>query len=113
MPNVMIIQGKVENIWDDEDFARMLREKLGDDAERYFRSACDREAIIEEALDECKDFTQYCGGECSKTEEIQEHYERILHDVQDELTDWDFDDSTKKELERKRDALWKRINSEL
>ena len=36
MPDAMIIQGKVEYIWTDEDFARMLRDKLGDDAERYF-----------------------------------------------------------------------------
>ena len=34
---VMIIQGKVENIRDKEDFARMLGEKLGSDAELYFR----------------------------------------------------------------------------
>lgn len=112
MPNVMIIQGKVENIWDNEDFARMLRDRLGDDAEQYFRDQCDREAMLAEtSIDDVLEYV--CFGECQKLDELQEHYERILHDVQDELVDWDFNDSTKKELEQKRDALWKKINSEL
>lgn len=38
---VMMIQGKVENIFDNEDFARMLGERLGSDAERYFRDETD------------------------------------------------------------------------
>lgn len=109
MPNVMIIQGRVENIWDDEDFARMLRDRLGDDAEQYFRERCDPEAL----LAEIDDFLPYCTGECQKIEEWQEHYTRILHDVKDELEEWDFDDATKKQLQQKRDALWKKINSEL
>ena len=109
MPNVMIIQGKVENIWDDEDFARMLRDKLGDDAEQYFRNACDPDVFLESV----KSVREYCVGECEETERIQEHYERILHDVRDELDEWDFDGATKKQLQAKKDALWKRINSEL
>ena len=52
MPNVMIIQGKVENIWDDEDFARMLRDRLGDDAERYFREHSDLDYALRDVTDE-------------------------------------------------------------
>lgn len=107
--SVLLIDGKVENIWDNEDFARMLRDKLGDDAEQYFRDACNPDVLLEDV----KDFEPFCGGECDETMRIQERYERILHDVQDDLEAWDFDSSTKRELQSKRDLLWKRIDSEL
>ena len=47
----LLINGKIENIHDGNDFARMLGEKLGDDAERYFREnwliydSCDPENL--------------------------------------------------------------------
>lgn len=83
MPNVMIIQGKVENIWDDEDFARMLRDKLGDDAERYFREHSNLDYALRDVTDE--QILQYCTGECSKVEEAIEHWTGVLGAMKDEL----------------------------
>jgi len=39
MPHVLLIQDKPETIWDNEQFARMLDEKLGSDAADFFRDA--------------------------------------------------------------------------
>ena len=83
MPNVMIIQGKVENIWDDEDFARMLRDKLGDDAERYFREHSNLDYALRDVTDE--QILQYCTGECSKVEEAIEHWTGVLGAMKDVL----------------------------
>ena len=35
----IIVQGRLENMSDHEDFTRLLREKLGEDAADYFRDA--------------------------------------------------------------------------
>ena len=64
---VMIIQGKVENVFDNEDFARMLREKLGSDAEQYFRDQTDPEVVLED----------YDTGES--------HYLNLLDEIEEEL----------------------------
>ena len=64
---VMIIQGKVENVFDNEDFARMLREKLGSDAEQYFREQTDPEVVLED----------YDTGES--------HYLNLLDEIEEEL----------------------------
>ena len=64
---VMIIQGKVENVFDNEDFAQMLREKLGSDAEQYFREQTDPEAVLED----------YDTGES--------HYLNLLDEIEEEL----------------------------
>ena len=81
---VMMIQGKVENIFDNEDFARMLRDRLGDDAERYFREQTDPEVLA----DGLYDLTDseilkkgYCSGECDKVQGTQEHYENLLKEI--------------------------------
>ena len=64
---VMMIQGKVENVFDNEDFAQMLREKLGSDAEQYFREQTDPEAVLED----------YDTGES--------HYLNLLDEIEEEL----------------------------
>ena len=81
---VMMIQGKVENIFDNEDFARMLRERLGEDAERYFREQIDPDVVMEgiSKLDDSEILNRgYCSGECDKVQGTQEHFERILDDI--------------------------------
>jgi hypothetical protein len=107
MPSVMTIQGKVENIWDDEDFARMLRDRLGDDAERYFRDSLsyhDRNP---------SEFGYPCSGECDKVYELQEHYEQLLKETRYEIASWKTRKWTKDELDSKRAQLIQKIDSEL
>lgn len=81
---IMMIQGKVENIFDNEDFARMLRDKLGDDAERYFREQTDPEVLADGLydLDDSEILKKgYCSGECDKVQGTQEHYENLLKEI--------------------------------
>ena len=35
----IIVQGRLENMSDHEDFVQLLREKLGEGADNYFRNA--------------------------------------------------------------------------
>lgn len=110
MAKVLLIQGKVENIFDDEDFARTLRDRLGDDVELYFRERIDPENILGDLNP-----LEYCPGECEETEKIQERYESILHDVQERLEDLSVDlmDQTKRETQKQINQLVNKINSEL
>ena len=39
MAETLMIQGKAETIFDDRDFAELLRTRLGSDAEDYFNRA--------------------------------------------------------------------------
>lgn len=55
-------------------FEWILEEKLGRDAADYFRN------LLEEA-----NVKDQCGGECDKTYEIHEHYQRVIGDVVEEL----------------------------
>lgn len=83
MPNTMIIQGKVETIFDDEDFARIIGERLGYDAEQYFRDHWSIDYVLRDITDE--QILEYCSGECSKVEEAIEYWTGALHEVQEEL----------------------------
>ena len=60
-----------------ERFAWMLEEKLGEDAAAYFRG------MVEKL---CFD-PNLCPGECDHTYKLQEHYQRIIRDALDSLTD--------------------------
>ena len=83
MAETMMIQGKVETIWDDQDFARMLREKLGSDAEDYFNRALDPEALYDAVYEKFSaDPLKYCSGECTKTYELQQFYEDKLKEIE-------------------------------
>lgn len=110
MAEVMLIQGKAENIFDDEDFARMLRDRLGDDAERYYRKRIAPESILGSLNP-----LEYCPGECDETMKIQERYESILHEVQEQLEDLSVNmmDQTKLETQKQINQLAKKINREL
>ena len=91
---VMMIQGKVENIFDKEDFARMLGERLGSDAERYFRDETDLGVLLDD-LDEVV-FIEHCGGDCSKVTEIEEEKDDLSNKM----------DNLQSFLDRVRDKLY-------
>lgn len=110
MPSILMIQKKPVTIWGNDDFAVTLRETLGDDAERFFREALAAKAT--EAPDYNNPY-KYCLGECDKVFETQEHYENILHEVQDYLMAWPVLRETKQQLMQRRDYLLSMINHKL
>jgi len=79
---VMMIQGKVENIFDNEDFARMLGERLGSEAEQYFREQTDPAVVLDEMGE--VEFYEYCEGDCSKMDELEDE-KNALEEERDEL----------------------------
>ena len=79
---VMMIQGKVENIFDNEDFARMLGERLGSEAEQYFREQTDP-AVVLDGLDDAE-FYEYCEGDCDKMDVLADE-RNALEEERDEL----------------------------
>ena len=81
-----MIQGKPENAFDRYDFARMLDDKLGQDAGDYCRDLIGD--LREEILDDVeKDPTKYCLGECDNLFRLQEHYQRAIQDALNLLYD--------------------------
>ena len=69
-----------ETVFDDEQFARLLDERLGYDAAQYFRDATDVEFLKENMrlTDEQILNDGWCSGECDKVQRTQEHYENLL-----------------------------------
>lgn len=105
MPYVLLIQDKPQTIWDNEQFARMLDEKLGSDAADFFRDAL-HDANTNPDI-------QLCPGECDKLYETQEHWERVVQDACDEMSSWDIRKLTKDKLIGLRDQLVEHLRSEL
>lgn len=115
MTETLVISGKTETIFDEADFARILYERLGSDAERYFLDRTDREAIGDDIVAELTSddaIEHICGGECDRTQEIQREYEQILHEVQDMLEEIDFT-AKKSDIEKQCKGIWEKINSVL
>ena len=83
MPSVLMIQGKPETIFDNEQFARLLDEKLGCDAAEYFRAALEdqREILMDEMR---KAPLNFCTGECDRVYDTQRHYQDVLRDILDD-----------------------------
>lgn len=82
MPHVLMIKGekRPETIFTDEQFARLLDERLGYDAAEYFRER--GKNLKEEIWDEfAKDPLWYCTGECDKVYDVQEQFESKLDSV--------------------------------
>ena len=78
----MMIQGKVETIYDNRDFARMLYEKLGSDAENYFLQQTDPDTVLDDLdLTDDEILLKWCSGECDKVQSTQEHYQSILTEI--------------------------------
>lgn len=84
MPAVLMIKGDKhpETIFDNEQFARLLDERLGYDAAEYFRDAVSPDSILAK-LDLSDDdiLEGYCSGECDKVQGTQEHYENLLKEI--------------------------------
>lgn len=93
----MTIQDKHETVYGNEGFAKMLREKLGDDACSYFLNALDSKPD--------------CSGECDVVYSLQEAYDALLHELKDELEAWDIRKLTKAELVKKRYELCGKIEA--
>lgn len=97
----LLIKDKPVFIRSNYDFAEMLEEKLGFEVAQFYRNS-----VAEAEKPQCL-------GECDATYRIQEHYERVLRDVQDELTSWKVKKLTKEEICNKRDQLSSMIEKEL
>jgi len=84
MPTVLMIKGqkRPETIFDNEQFARLLDERLGYDAAEYFRDEIDPKSILNqmELNDEQIIKNGWCSGECDKVQLTQEHFENLLRD---------------------------------
>lgn len=104
MSIVLMIQNKPETIFDNEQFARLLEEKLGNEAAEYFLEALDN--VAENAKEKCN-------GECDVTYSLQEGYENILRDIRDEIGAWAIRRLTKEQLVDRRDALYEKIEKNL
>lgn len=105
MPHVLIIRGKPETIFNEDQFARVLLETLGDDPMNYFLNA------MQEAKENPD--PEACVGECDRVYEVQEHYEDVLKEIRDELMSWKILNLTKEELLKKRYDLCDMIQREL
>lgn len=95
----MVIRDKQETIYGNEGFAKMLREKLGDDACNFFLNAIDEKSE--------------CNGECDILYSWIEGRDNFLRDLQDELASWAIRKLTKAEIEQKRDNLYQKIEGVL
>lgn len=92
---------KLEIVCTDRDFEELVRNYLGDDAVEYLK-----EYPHDIASDNPLDMP--CGGECSKTYELQEYYEDAIRDVVDELT-LDLARITKAEARGKLNEIIKKL----
>lgn len=106
MAEILNTKGGTVKIYDNKDFALFLDESLGYEVGDYFRTAL--EDVANEASEKYK-----CVGECDITERIEEHWQRILQDIHDELISWEIGKKTKRDLEEMRNYLVKIINAEL
>ena len=113
MPNTMMIKGKVETIIDDEDFARLIGEHMGYDAEQYFREHWSIDYVLRDLTDD--QMLEYCSGECSKVEDAIEYWTGILHEMQEELESIQLSilHKTKDEIAVALIQLIQKINAEL
>ena len=106
MAEILNTKGGMVKIYDNKDFALFLDESLGYEVGDYFRTAL--EDVTNEASEKYK-----CVGECDITERIEEHWQRILQDIHDELVSWEISKKTKRDLEEMRNYLVRKINAEL
>ena len=84
----IIVQGRLEIMSDHEDFAQLLREKLGEGAANYFRNAL-----------------------TVGRKETADYFEDVLDQCRDILKDWDLDHMTRLDLKKARKELMDMINS--
>lgn len=106
MSEILNIHGVRTPIYNNNDFAMFLDERLGYEAGDYFRTAL--EDVANEASEKYR-----CTGECDTVYEIEEHWYRIVQDIHGELVSWEISKKTKRDLEEMRNCLVRRINAEL
>lgn len=104
MRGTIMIDNKPTFVRDDYDFVSVLEENLGSDAADFHLGS------IAEAIESHK---SKCTGECDHTYRIEEHYQRFLRDIQDEIAGWAINKLTKAEIEDRRDKLYELIEKEL
>lgn len=104
MRGTLMVNGKPEFVSNNNAFAEILRENLGYEAETFYR-----DSIMETA----ENYQNKCTGECDYTYRLQEHYERFLRDIQDEISSWAIKKLTKDEIADRRDKLYEMIDKEL
>lgn len=68
------LDGRFEMINSEEDFFKLVNEKMGYEAEKL-----GRQIVGETKIDSCN-------GECDYTYRQQEHYEQVLEDLLDDLS---------------------------
>ena len=103
MRATLMINGKPEFVIDNHHFADVLEAHIGYEAAQFYN----------DSIDEAVENVNPCNGECDATYELQEHYENLLRDIQDEIMSWDVKKLTKQEIADKRDMLYKMIDKEL
>ena len=106
MAEILNTKGGRVKIYDNKDFALFLDETLGYDVGDYFRTA------LEDVANETAEKNE-CTGECDVTYRIEEHWQRIVQDIHDELVSWEISKETKRDLEKMRNHLVIKINAEL
>lgn len=106
MSEILNIHGVRTPIYNNDDFAMFLDEKLGYEAGDYFRTA------LEDIANETAEKNE-CTGECDVTYRIEEHWQHIVQDIHDELVSWEISKETKHDLEKMRNYLVRKINAEL
>ena len=104
MHSTILINNKPTFVRGDHDFASVLEENIGADAADFYLGSI-AEEIESHALK--------CTGECDHTYRIEEHYQRFLRDIQDEIAGWAINKLTKAEIEERRDKLYELIEKEL
>lgn len=93
---------KLEIVCTDRDFEELVRNYLGDDAVEYLKEY-PQDIVSYNPLD------MPCGGECTKTYELQEYYEDAVHDVIDELETLDIAGITKAEARGRLNEIIKKL----
>lgn len=96
---------KLEIVCTDRDFEELVRNYLSDDAVEYLKEYPHDIA----SYNPLNPLDMPCGGECSKTYELQEYYEDAVHDVVDELETLDLAKTTKAEARGKLNEIIKKL----
>lgn len=93
---------KLEIVCTDRDFEELVRNYLGDDAVEYLKE-------YPHDIGSYNPLDMPCGGECSKTYELQEYYEDAVRDVVSELKALDFAGITKAEARSRLNEIIKKL----
>lgn len=117
----LLVNGKLENVIDRFDFARLVRQELGSDAGDYMQGL--ETDIQDEAVENIhKNAMKYCTGECDHVFRVQEHFENVISEALEALEEcFEEVDKTRKpgaapskrqqEMEKKLQAVYRILNN--